>query len=52
MNDVKMNESLVFDACALVEEICRMDNVELMRDRAEEAAALLNKAMEEGEKIE
>lgn len=52
MNDVKMNESLVFDACALVEEICRMDNVELMRDRAEEAATLLNKAMEEGEKIE
>ena len=31
MNDMKMNESLVFDACALVEQISKMTNIETVR---------------------
>ena len=52
MNDVKMDESLVFDACALVEQIIVMNNIEEIRSKAEAAASLLNRAMKEGEKIE
>lgn len=52
MNDLKMNESLVFDACALVEEISEMTNVEVIQAKADFAAYLLNLAMKEGEQVE
>ena len=52
MNDMKMNESLVFDACALVEQISKMTNIEAMQAMADFAAYLLNQAMKEGEKVE
>ena len=52
MNDMKMNEPLVFDACALVEQISKMTNIEAMQAKADFAAYLLNQAMEEGEKVE
>ena len=51
MNDMKMNESLVFDACALVEQISKMTNIEAMQAKADFAAHLLNQAMKEGEKV-
>lgn len=52
MNDVKMDESLVFDACALVEQITVMTDIKEIRSKAEAAASLLNRAMKEGEKVE
>lgn len=52
MNDMKMNESLVFDACALVEQISKMTNIEAMQAKADFAAYLLNQAMKKGEKVE
>lgn len=51
MNDMKINESQVFDACALIEEIANMSNVEAIKVKAHCAAVLLNKALEEGEKV-
>ncbi len=50
MNDVLMNESLVFDACALVEEIIQMSSIEEIHKKAQSAGQLLNRALEEGEK--
>lgn len=52
MNDVKMDESKVFDACALVEEIIKMSNIEAIHIKAQAAVKLLNQALEEGEKCE
>lgn len=49
MNNMKINESLVFDACALVEELSKMTNIEAIQTKAGHAAFLLNKAMKEGE---
>lgn len=49
-NDVTMDEGKIFDACALVEEIMRMTDVQAIRIKAQAAADLLNMAMEEGEK--
>lgn len=51
MNDMKINESLVFDACALVEQIAGMTDISAMRRLAESAAGLLNRALEEGELV-
>lgn len=60
MNDMKMNESLVFDACALVEEIVKQLTstscprgtvVPFVVEKASQASLLLNQAMEEGEQI-
>lgn len=60
MNDMKMDESKVFDACALVEEIvkyltstsCPHDTViPFVVEKASQASLLLNQAMEEGELI-
>lgn len=52
MNDVKMDESLVFDACALVEQITMMTDIKEIWSKSEAAVFLLNRAMEEGEKVE
>lgn len=48
MNDVLMDESKVFDACALVEEICKSNDLTEIKQKAEKAALLLNQALEEG----
>lgn len=50
MNDVLMNESKVFDACALVEEISNLSDMSVIKQKAEKATLLLNQALEEGEK--
>lgn len=49
MNDVMMNESLVFDACALVEEIADLRNSDIIKEKAVLAARLLNRALEESQ---
>jgi len=51
MNNMKINESLVFDACALIEQISGMTDIESMQAMAKSAALLLNQAMEEGELV-
>ena len=51
MNDVRMDESKVFDACALVEEIIKMSDVSAIRIKAEIASDLLNRALEEAEQL-
>lgn len=48
MNDVLMDESKVFDACALVEEICKSNDLMIIKQKAEKAVMLLNQALEEG----
>lgn len=48
MNDVMMNESKVFDACALIEEIAKLADAEAIRSKAQAAANLLNQVLEEG----
>lgn len=47
-----VDEDKVFDACALVEQISKMSNIEAMQAKADFAAFLLNQAMKEGEKVE
>lgn len=49
MNDVFMNESKVFDACALVEEIEKSSDLSAIQIKAQQAIRLLNQALEEGE---
>jgi len=49
VNDVKMDESKVFDACALVEEICHLWDMSVIKQKAEKAAQLLNQVLEESE---
>lgn len=51
MNDVVMDESKVFDACALVEEICHLRDMTVIKMKAEKAAQLLNQALEESDHI-
>lgn len=60
MNNILMNESKVFDACALVEEIvkhltstsCPHDTVvPFVVEKASQASFLLNQAMKEGELV-
>lgn len=50
MNDVIMNESKVFDACALIEEIEELTDIQTIKTKAQAAANLLNRALEEGER--
>lgn len=50
-NDVIMDESKVFDACALVEEIEQMKDLSAIKIKAAYAAKLLNQALEESKKV-
>lgn len=52
MNNVIMDEGKVFDACALVEQIVKLSADRGIKSKAQDAANLLNQALEEGEKVE
>jgi hypothetical protein len=49
MNDVLIDESKIFDACGLVEEIAELTDITVIKQKVNSAALLLNQALENAE---